>query len=84
MSAQRHGRHDEPEIGTVAAHDGDIGPGGQQLGDLRHPRGRFLVNHEIGMLEDPQQRVGWEIGLDARRVVVDAEREIGCIGDSRK
>src|SRR5262249_18676763 len=55
VAAERHGGHHEPEIGAVAAHDRDLGLGGQYLRDLPDAGGRFLVHHVVRMLEDAKE-----------------------------
>src|SRR3546814_5907499 len=56
MTAERHRRDDQPQIGGIAAHHRNIGRCGQNLCDLADARGRFLVNHDVGMLKEPEQR----------------------------
>ena len=81
MATEAHCRHDKSEVGAVAAHDGDIRLARQNLRNLADARGRFLMNDVVRVLEDSQQALPVQIALHARRIVVDAEREICCVGD---
>src|SRR4029453_18069295 len=81
VSAEAHGRHHQAEIGAVAAHHGDIGLAGQHLRDLADASGGFLVHDVVRVLEDAQQVIPVQIALHPRRVVVDAERQVGGIGN---
>ena len=81
MTAKAHRRHDQTEIGAVAAHHRDIRLAGKNLRDLTDASGRFLVHHIIRMFEDAQQIVPMQVALHPRRIVVDAKRQIGRVGD---
>ena len=81
MAAEAHGRHHQPEIGAVAAHNRHIRLAGQHLRDLADAGGRFLMDDVVRMLEDAQQVVPVQVALHPRRVVVDAERQVGGVGD---
>src|SRR6516165_9253520 len=64
---------------AVAAHDRDLGLGGQYLRDLPDAGGRFLVHHVVRMLEDAKELLPMQVALHPRRVVVDAERQIARV-----
>ena len=81
VAAQRHSRDDEAEPRRVATHDGHVGPGRQHLGHLGHPGRRLLVDDVVGVPEEAQEPRPVQVGLDARGVIVDPERQIGGVGD---
>ena len=80
MAAERHGRHHQAEIRTIAAHHHGVGSRCQHLRDLADTRRAFLQHDDVRMPHQPQQVVPMQVRLHARGVVVDADRQVHRIG----
>ena len=70
-----------PRLGLSQHITDDIGLAGQHLRDLADACGGFLVHDVVRVLEDAQQVIPVQIALHPRRIVVDAERQIGGVGN---
>ena len=81
VAAKAHGRHHQPEVGAVAARHRDVRLARQHLRDLADACSQLFMNDVVRVLEDAQQVVPVQVALHPRRVVVDAERQIGGVGD---
>ena len=51
------------------------------MGDLPDPGRRFLQHHHVGVPGQLQQVGPVQVGLDPRRVVVEAHRHVGAVED---
>ena len=70
-----------PRLGLSQHITDDVRLAGEHLRDLADARGRFLVHHVVRVLEDAQQMVPVQVALHPRRIVVDAERQVGGVRD---
>ena len=73
-----------PRFGLSQHITATLGLAGQHLRDLADARGRFFVHDIVRVLEDAQQMVPVQVALHPRRIVVDAERQIGGVGDVKE
>ncbi len=79
VAAERHRRRHQAQIGRAAAHDRHVGPGRANLRHLPHPGRAFLQHHHVVVPGQTQQVVPVQVGLHARRVVVEAHRQVGAV-----